>query len=88
MNKFRMSLSKFFIDILYDSALIELIEKNIHLLSKFFVDILCGFALIELIERKIRLHGFKLTSLTKYIISTTSVIVSGIIFGLIFVIIY
>ncbi|MFU0824340.1 MAG: DUF2214 domain-containing protein [Clostridium sp.] len=87
MNKFRMSLSKFFID-LYGPDLIEFIEKNIRLLNKFFIDILCGFALIELIERKIRLRGFKLTSLTKYIISTASVIVSGIIFGLIFAIIY
>lgn len=50
-------------------------------LNKLFIDILCGFALIKLIDKNISVYGFRLSSITKRIISVMSITISGIIFG-------
>lgn len=51
--------------------------------NKLFIDILCGFALIKLIDKNISVYGFKLSNMTKSIISLMSITLSGMIFGII-----
>lgn len=50
-------------------------------LTNFMTAILCSSATIMLIEKAISSRGLKLTNITKYIITSMTIIISGVICG-------